>query len=98
MYSTRLWRHFTHAEVVIQIVYTEAEVPEELTHYAQDLRLIGAHVELVPSGAMECVLKAQLIRVLAFTLPMVRIETFIIINGTQHGLLSTDRSARTISW
>jgi len=56
---------------MIQIVYNEKEISEKLTKYKKDLEEYGAVVKLVPTGDMKCVLKAQIIRVLAFLLPEV---------------------------
>ena len=53
-----------------QIVYKE--MSEKLLKYKEELESYGALVKLVETGDMACVLKAQIIRVLAFLLPEVR--------------------------
>ena len=59
-----------------QIVYIEPEVSEKLLKYKAELESYGALVKLVHTGQMKCVLKAQIIRVLAFLLPEVNTLLF----------------------
>lgn len=55
----------------MQIVYNEPVTPK-LEKYKAELESYGVLVKLVPSGDMKCVLKSQIIRVLAFLLPEVK--------------------------
>ena len=58
----------------MQIVYSEEEVSEELLEYKKELEGYGAKVFLVKTGTeMKCVLKSQIIRVLAYLLPFVQV-------------------------
>ena len=62
----------------MQIVYSEDEVSEELLEYKKELEGYGAKVFLVKTGTeMKCVLKSQIIRVLAFLLPFVQVCDYI---------------------
>jgi len=70
--STQLWLKITDAKVVIQIVYSEPEVSEKLKNYKEELENYGALVKLVETKDVKCVLKSQIIRVLAFLLPEVQ--------------------------
>ena len=71
--SAQLWMNLTKARVILQIVYSEDKVPADLAEYKERLEGLGVLVKLVPTGeGMKCVLKAQLIRLLAFELPEVR--------------------------
>ena len=45
---------------------TEKEVIPPMEAYAETLRAAGAAVEWVRAGGMDCVLKSQLVRMLAF--------------------------------
>ncbi len=70
--SSQLWMKMTPAKVVIQIVYSEPEPTEELMAYKAEMEGYGVLVKLVPTGTeMKCVLKSQLIRILAYLLPEV---------------------------
>ena len=71
-YSSRLWHHLTEAKVILQVVYSEDEVSQELREYQKLLQSFGVNVKLIPSEGVECVLKSQLIRLLAFQLPEVK--------------------------
>ena len=46
---------------------TEKDVIPPMEAYAETLRSAGAVVEWVRAGGMDCVLKSQLVRMLAFT-------------------------------
>ena len=54
-----------------QIVHNQTEPSEKLLKYKAELEGYGALVKMVPAGDMNCVLKSQIIRVLAFLLPEV---------------------------
>ena len=63
----------------MQIVYSEAEISEELKEYKKTLEGYGATVFLVPTGDdMKCVLKSQMIRLLAYHLPFVKDSDIIV--------------------
>lgn len=79
--STQLWLKTTDAKVVIQIVYSEAEASEKLQRYKEELESYGALVKLVETKDVKCVLKSQIIRVLAFLLPEVRLQVLINVNN-----------------
>ena len=49
------------------ILPAEKEVIAPMEAYAETLRAAGAVVEWIPAGGMDCVLKSQLVRMLAFT-------------------------------
>ena len=71
--AARLWMHLTPAKVVLQVVYSEPEPTPELLHYQRELEAYGAVVKLVPKApGLKCVLEAQLIRIVAYLLPEVR--------------------------
>ena len=82
-----------------QIVYSEDKVPADLAAYKERLEGLGVLVKLVPTGeGMKCVLKAQLIRLLAFELPEVREQKqkTLLNLDVSHALLR--RSRRRTSW
>ena len=65
--------------VIMQIVYSEPEISQELKEYKKSLENHGATVFLVPTGdEMKCVLKSQLIRLLAYQLPFVKDKDIIV--------------------
>ena len=77
--SSQLWMKLTPAKVIMQIVYSEQEISEELKEYKKNLESYGATVFLVPTGNyMKCVLKSQLIRLLAYQLPFIKDEDIIV--------------------
>ena len=58
--------------VILHVVYSEPEPPEDLLEYKQKLEGFGAIVKLVPRATeLKCVLEAQLIRIVAYLLPEV---------------------------
>eukprot|EP00095_Tigriopus_kingsejongensis_P006885 maker-scaffold125_size330479-snap-gene-0.11 protein:Tk06885 transcript:maker-scaffold125_size330479-snap-gene-0.11-mRNA-1 annotation:"hypothetical protein" len=77
--STQLWRNLTTARVVVQIVYNETSISEALRAYRTQLEGYGALVKLIPTEGMDCVLKAQLIRILVFDLPEVSPEDVVVL-------------------
>ena len=73
----------------MQIVYSEAEISEELKEYKKTLESYGATVFLVPTGdEMKCVLKSQMIRLLAYHLPFVK-ESDIIVTADVDAFVMT---------
>eukprot|EP00094_Tigriopus_californicus_P001027 TCALIF_00994-PA protein Name:"Protein of unknown function" AED:0.19 eAED:0.19 QI:0/1/0.66/1/1/1/3/108/391 len=76
--SSQLWLNLTTARVIAQIVYTEPSISDELRSYQSQLESYGVLVKLVPAQTMDCVLKAQLIRVLVFDLPEVSPEDVVL--------------------
>ena len=72
---------FTPAKVILQIVYSEPEISEELLNYKKELEKYGTRVYLAPTGpGMKCVLKSQMIRLIAYSLPFIQ-EKDIIVTG-----------------
>jgi hypothetical protein len=89
--SSQLWMKITPAKVVIQIVYSEAEVTNELKDYKHKLEGYGVIVYLVPTGnEMKCVLKSQLIRVLAFLLPEIKPTDTIVTADVDAFIMTPD--------
>lgn len=83
--SSQLWLNLTTARVIAQIVYTEPSISDELRSYQSQLESHGVLVKLVPAQTMDCVLKAQLIRILVFDLPEVRLSvTYIKWKGNSY--------------
>lgn len=76
--SSQLWLNLTTARVIAQIVYTEPSISDELRSYQSQLESHGVLVKLVPAQTMDCVLKAQLIRILVFDLPEVSPEDVVL--------------------
>merc|ERR1712079_924831 len=69
----------TPAKVIMQIVYSEDEVSEELIDYKKKLESYGAVVFLVKTGNdIKCVLKSQIIRILAYLFPFVKSNDIIV--------------------
>ena len=69
--SIQLWMNLTPATVILQIVYTEDEVSGKLERYKEKLEGYGAKVQLVRAEGMECVVKAQIVRMFAYEIPEV---------------------------
>lgn len=89
--SSQLWMKSTPAKVVVQIVYSEEEVSEELLAYKKDLEGHGTIVFLVPTGSdIACVLKSQLIRVLVFLLPMIKPNDIIVTADVDAFVMTPD--------
>jgi len=77
--SSQLWMKITPAKVIMQIVYSEDEVSEELIDYKKKLESYGAVVFLVKTGNdIKCVLKSQIIRILAYLFPFVKSNDIIV--------------------
>lgn len=89
--SSQLWMKVTPAKVVVQIVYSEEEVSEDLMNYKKDLEGHGVLVFLVPTGSeLKCVLKSQLIRVLVFLLPMIEPDDIIVTADVDAFVMTPD--------
>ena len=71
----------TPARVILQIVYSEDEVSQDLIDYKNELEGYGVLVKLVKALDMKCVLKAQIVRLLAYLLPEVSKSKQFVING-----------------
>ena len=71
--SAQLWMRLSPAiKVILQVVYSEPEPPDDLIEYKNKLESFGAIVKLVPNAPeIKCVLEAQLIRIVAYLLPEV---------------------------
>ena len=77
--SAQLWMKFTPGKVILQIVYSEPEVSEDLRAYKKELETYGTLVYLIPTGPdIECVLKSQIIRLFAYALPYIQDEDIIV--------------------
>ena len=77
--SAQLWMKFTPAKVILQIVYSEPEISKELLDYKKELEKYGTLVYLAPTGSdMKCVLKSQMIRLVAYSLPFIQDEDIIL--------------------
>jgi len=89
--STQLWHKFTPAKVIVQIVYSDAEVPPDLEIYKYDLEKLGATVFLVPTGEeITCVLKSQLIRLLAYNFPFIQDNDIIVTADVDAFVMTKD--------
>lgn len=89
--STQLWMKLTPAKVILQIVYSEPEISDELKEYKRELENYGAVVFLVPTGTeMKCVLKSQLIRLLAYRLPFVKDDDIIVTADVDAFVMTPD--------
>lgn len=89
--SSQLWMKLTNAKVLLQIVYSEPQVSEDLLHYKKEMESYGALVKLVPTGnELKCVLKSQLIRVLAFLLPEIKPWDIIITADVDAFIMTPD--------
>ena len=90
-FSAQLWMKFTPATVILQIVYSEPEVSEELATYKKELESYGALVYLVPTGSeIKCVLKSQMIRLLAYALPFINNEDIIVTADVDAFVMTSD--------
>ena len=77
--SAQLWMKFTPAKVILQIVYSEPEISKELLNYKKELEKYGTLVYLAPTGSdMKCVLKSQMIRLVAYSLPFIQDQDIIV--------------------
>ena len=81
----------TPAKVIVQIVYSEDKVSDELNEYKKDLESYGAVVFLVRTGNdMKCVLKSQIIRVLAYLLPFIKPNDTIVTADVDAFIMTPD--------
>jgi len=88
--STQLWHKFTPAKVIVQIVYDD-EITDELEEYKENLEKLGATVFLVPTGKdIKCVLKSQLIRLLAQHFPFIHDNDIIVTADVDAFLMTKD--------
>ena len=71
--SAQLWMRLSKSiTVILHVVYSEPEPPEDLLEYKKKVEGFGAIVKLVPRATeLKCVLEAQLIRIVAYLLPEV---------------------------
>ena len=76
--SSQLWTNIAGVSVILQIVYTESVPTKELLNYQTKLKSLGIKVFLITARGMDCVLKAQLIRLLAYNYPFVRKDDILI--------------------
>jgi len=89
--SAQLWMKLTPTKVILQIVYSEEEISDELKEYKKELESYGAVVFLVPTGSdMKCVLKSQMIRLLAYALPFIRDEDIIVTADVDAFVMTKD--------
>ena len=72
--SAQLWMRLSSSiKVILHVVYSEPEPPEDLIEYKQKLEGYGVIVKIVPKAPeLKCVLESQLIRIVAYLLPEVR--------------------------
>ena len=66
IFSSQLWFQKTTVKIIMQIVYSESNISQDLLEYQNKLEDLGVTVKLVPSLDTECVLKSQVVRMLAF--------------------------------
>ncbi len=88
--SSRLWMRLTGAKVILQIVYSEDEPPDDLIEYKEGLEADGVIVRLVPNGDLPCVLKSQLIRLLAFEMPFVGDNDVVVTADVDAFVMTAD--------
>ena len=89
--SSQLWMKFTPAKVVAQVVYSEDQVSSELSDYKKELEKHGVRVLLVKTGNdIKCVLKSQLIRILAYLLPFIKPQDIIVTADVDAFIMSYD--------
>ena len=75
----------------MQIVYSEPEISDELKEYKKMLEGYGATVFLVPTGDdIKCVLKSQMIRLLAYHLPFVQDSDIIVTADVDAFVMTKD--------
>ena len=75
----------------MQIVYSEPEISDELKEYKKMLEGYGATVFLVPTGNdIKCVLKSQMIRLLAYHLPFVQDSDIIVTADVDAFVMTKD--------
>ena len=89
--SSQLWMKITPAKVIVQIVYSEPDPSPDLLTYKKDLEDLGVRVFLVPTGlGIQCVLKSQLIRLLAYQLPFIQDEDIIVTADVDAFVMHSD--------
>jgi len=89
--SAQLWMKFTPAKVILQIVYSEPEISEELSNYKKELEKYGTLVYLAPTGSdMKCVLKSQMIRLVAYSLPFIQDQDIIVTADVDAFVMTSD--------
>ena len=88
--SAQLWKHLTRTKIIIQIIYDEKTIPPKLIHYKVELEKIGCLVKLFPSGDIDCVLKSQVIRLLAFKLPEVSADDLVMTSDVDAFVMTSD--------
>ena len=71
--SAQLWMRLSSSiKVILQVVYSEPDPPDDLLKYKEKLENFGVMVKLVPKAPeLKCVLESQLIRIVAYLLPEV---------------------------
>jgi hypothetical protein len=81
--SAQLWMRLSSSiKVILQVVYSEPNPPEDLIEYKKKLEGFGVVVKLVPKATeIKCVLEAQLIRIVAYLLPEVSITKTTVITS-----------------
>ena len=90
-FSTALWLKFAPVKVIVQIVYSEYEISSELRDYKTKLEALGALVYLVKTGnEIDCVLKSQLVRLLAYELPYIKDNDIIVTADVDAFVMSKD--------
>lgn len=89
--STQLWHQFTPAQVILQIIYSESQISAELKDYKTHLESLGAKVFLIPTGNdIQCVLKSQLQRLLAYLLPFIEDQDIVVTADVDAFVMTTD--------
>ena len=77
-------------QVIVQIIY-DNEVTDELQEYKENLEKLGATVFLVPTGKdIQCVLKSQLIRLLAQHFPFIHDNDVIVTADVDAFVMTKD--------
>ena len=77
--SLLLWRYYLPTvRTIVRVVYTEKNITDTMRAYSSVLERAGALVEWVEAGAMDCVLKSQLIRLFAGENPNVMPDDIVM--------------------
>ena len=91
LFSSQLWMKFTPAKVILQVVYSENEISNELKNYKKELENLGVIVYLIKTGSgIKCVLKSQLIRILAYLLPFIKSNDIIVTADVDAFIMTLD--------